>query len=132
MKHVVKHVLDTCPDDMQFFNDMYDKTLLERLNALVNTPFARVEYNTAVELLKVAAALAAAIAAAALLRLLLLLVLLLPPSTLPILLLPPSILLLHLSPLGHGGSPGRMLAGSCVRDARNEGRAGGRLTGRGD
>jgi asparaginyl-tRNA synthetase len=52
VKHVVKHVLDTCPDDMRFFNDMYDKTLLERLNALVNVPFARVTYAEAVELLK--------------------------------------------------------------------------------
>jgi asparaginyl-tRNA synthetase len=52
VKHVVKHVLDTCPDDMRFFNDMYDKTLLDRLAALVDTPFARVTYADAVELLR--------------------------------------------------------------------------------
>ena len=52
VKYVVKHVLDVCKEDMQFFNDMYDKTLLERLNALVNTPFARVEYAEAIELLQ--------------------------------------------------------------------------------
>jgi len=52
VKYVVKHALDTCPEDMKFFNDMYDKTLLERLNALVTTPFARVTYSEAVELLQ--------------------------------------------------------------------------------
>ena len=31
----------------QFFNDMYDKTLVERLKALVDTPFARVTYHDA-------------------------------------------------------------------------------------
>ena len=52
VKHVVKHVLHTCPDDLQFFNDQYDSTLLERLNALVSTPFARVTYTDAVKLLQ--------------------------------------------------------------------------------
>ena len=52
VKYVVKHVLDTCADDMHFFNDMYDKTLLERLTALVETPFARVTYSDAIDLLK--------------------------------------------------------------------------------
>ena len=37
----------------QFFNDMYDKTLLERLKALVDTPFARVTYHDAILLLQV-------------------------------------------------------------------------------
>jgi asparaginyl-tRNA synthetase len=50
VKYVVKHVLDTCPEDMQFFNDMNDKTLLERLDAVVNTPFARVTYPEAIQL----------------------------------------------------------------------------------
>jgi asparaginyl-tRNA synthetase len=52
VKYVVKHVLDTCPEDMQFFNDMNDKTLLERLDAVVNTPFARVTYTEAIKLLQ--------------------------------------------------------------------------------
>jgi len=52
VRFVVRHVLETCPEDMQFFNDFYDKTLLERLRSLVDKPFARVSYGEAVELLQ--------------------------------------------------------------------------------
>jgi len=52
VKHVVKHALETCPDDLAFFNSFYDKTLLTRLNKLVEQPFARVEYSEAVSLLQ--------------------------------------------------------------------------------
>ena len=31
---VVKHALETCGEDLAFFNQMYDKTLLERLKDL--------------------------------------------------------------------------------------------------
>ncbi|MFQ8833072.1 MAG: asparagine--tRNA ligase [Ruthenibacterium lactatiformans] len=42
---------ETCPDEMAFFNQFFDKTLLERLNALINSDFARVSYTEAVEIL---------------------------------------------------------------------------------
>jgi len=52
VKHVVKYAMETCPDDLAFFNSFYDKTLLDRLDNLVNKPFARVEYSKAIELLQ--------------------------------------------------------------------------------
>ncbi|EKX34562.1 asparaginyl-tRNA synthetase [Guillardia theta CCMP2712] len=52
VKFVVKHALETCGEDLAFFNQMYDKTLLERLKDLVEKPFAKVSYSEAVELLQ--------------------------------------------------------------------------------
>ena len=51
VKSVIAYVLETCPDEMAFFNQFFDKTLLERLNALINSDFARVSYTEAVEIL---------------------------------------------------------------------------------
>ena len=52
VKYVIGYVLEQCPDEMAFFNQFFDKGLLERLDALVNAEFARVSYTDAVELLK--------------------------------------------------------------------------------
>lgn len=52
IKSVVGYILETCPDEMAFFNQFYDKTLLERLNALVGSDFARVTYTDAVKILE--------------------------------------------------------------------------------
>ena len=46
----------TCPDEMKFFNDFYDKGLLERLRGIVDSDFARVTYTEAVEQLQKAQA----------------------------------------------------------------------------
>ena len=51
VKSVIAYVLEPCPDEMAFFNQFFDKTLLERLNALINSDFARVSYTEAVEIL---------------------------------------------------------------------------------
>ena len=52
IKYVVKHVMTTCPDELKFFNDRFDKTLLERLDNLVNNDFGRVTYTEAIRLLE--------------------------------------------------------------------------------
>ena len=52
MKFIIKYVLEKCPDEMNFFNSFVDKTLLDRLNALVNAEFGRITYTEAVEILK--------------------------------------------------------------------------------
>ena len=52
VKSVVRDVLERCPDEIAFFNQFFDKTLSERLHALVNSEFARVSYTDAVEILK--------------------------------------------------------------------------------
>ena len=52
VKSVIAYVLEQCPAELAFFNQFFDKGLLERLNALVNSEFVRVSYTEAVELLK--------------------------------------------------------------------------------
>ena len=49
IKYVIREVLEKCPDDMAFFNEFFDKGLLDRLNALVEAEFAHVTYTEAVE-----------------------------------------------------------------------------------
>lgn len=51
LKYVIRAVLKECPDDMQFFNKMIDKGIIETLNHIVETPFERITYTEAVEIL---------------------------------------------------------------------------------
>lgn len=51
LKYVIAYVLEKCPDDMEFFNNFVDKTLLERLNNIVNSEFGHVTYTEAVDIL---------------------------------------------------------------------------------
>lgn len=52
VKYVIGYVLEQCPDEMAFFNQFFDKGLLERLTALVNAEFVRLSYTEAVKLLE--------------------------------------------------------------------------------
>lgn len=52
IKYVLRFVMERCPDEMKFFNDFYDKTLLERIDNIINSDFARVTYTEAVEMLE--------------------------------------------------------------------------------
>lgn len=52
IKYVIKYVLDTCPQDMAFFNKYFDNSLIERLNNLVNAEFGKITYTEAVDILK--------------------------------------------------------------------------------
>lgn len=52
VKYVVKHVLDTCKEDLEFFGKFYDKTKLESLERLANEPFARCSYRDAIKYLQ--------------------------------------------------------------------------------
>jgi asparaginyl-tRNA synthetase len=52
MKYIVSYLLETCPDELAFFNKFMDQGLLERLNAFVNTPTAQVTYTEAIEILQ--------------------------------------------------------------------------------
>ena len=52
VKYVVGYVMQTCPDDLAFFNNFVDKGLLERLRALCDADFARMSYTDAVALLE--------------------------------------------------------------------------------
>jgi len=52
IKYVVKHILETCPEEMKFFNSFYDKGLIERLTNLAHSEFGRVSYTEAVKILE--------------------------------------------------------------------------------
>lgn len=52
MKYVLSYVLETCPDEMKFFNDFYDKELLERLYFIIHSEFGHVTYTEAIEILE--------------------------------------------------------------------------------
>ena len=52
IKHIINHVLKTCPDEMQFFNSFVDKGLLERLDFVRSSDFGCVTYTEAVEILE--------------------------------------------------------------------------------
>ena len=52
IKHIIKTVMEKCPDEMAFFNAFVDRGLAERLTHVANSDFGRVSYTEAVELLK--------------------------------------------------------------------------------
>ncbi len=52
IKSVIRAVLDRCPEELKFFNAFVDKGLLERLEHVASSDFARVTYTEAVELLR--------------------------------------------------------------------------------
>jgi len=52
LKSVLKEVLETCPNDMQFFADRIDSEVLTRIETVINKPFERLDYTEAVEILQ--------------------------------------------------------------------------------
>lgn len=51
IKYVISYVMEHAPEEMNFFNSFVDKGLIERLNNVVNSDFAKITYTEAVELL---------------------------------------------------------------------------------
>ena len=56
IKYCVRWALDNCQDDLEFLNKMIDKTLLERLNHVVNEDFVRLPYTEGIKILEKAVA----------------------------------------------------------------------------
>ena len=52
LKYIINYVLENAPEEMAFFNNFIDKGLLERLQHVANSDFARVTYTEAVEILE--------------------------------------------------------------------------------
>ena len=52
IKYVLRYVLEQCPQEMKFFNDFYDKGLIERLQNLIAADFGQITYTEAVKLLE--------------------------------------------------------------------------------
>ena len=52
LKYVLKAVLEERPDDMAFFQQRVDKTVIDRLNSVINTEFVRLDYTDAITILE--------------------------------------------------------------------------------
>jgi asparaginyl-tRNA synthetase len=52
LKYILKYTLEQCPEDMQFFDQLISPGLIERLQQVINTPFERVTYTQAIEILE--------------------------------------------------------------------------------
>jgi len=51
IKYLVRYALEHCIDDLKFLNEMYDKELIERLQSVCSTDFARLDYTEGIDIL---------------------------------------------------------------------------------
>ncbi|NJR67088.1 MAG: asparagine--tRNA ligase [Leptolyngbyaceae cyanobacterium CRU_2_3] len=52
LKHIFRYVLEHCPEDMEFFNQRIDDSVLTTADNIINNEFARVTYTEAIALLE--------------------------------------------------------------------------------
>jgi len=52
LKYVLNYLFEHCMNDLEFFDKFIEKGLLERLKHIVETPFERITYTQAVEILE--------------------------------------------------------------------------------
>ena len=52
LKYIFKYVLETCPEDMEFFNQRIDNTVLATADNIINNEFERITYTEAIKLLE--------------------------------------------------------------------------------
>ena len=52
LKYVLKYTLEKCPQDMEFFDKFISNGLVARLQHVIETPFERLPYTEAIEILK--------------------------------------------------------------------------------
>jgi len=52
IKNIIKEVIDKCPDELKFFDERFEKGLIEKLNNVINNSFEILDYTKAIEILK--------------------------------------------------------------------------------
>ncbi|MDR1725547.1 MAG: asparagine--tRNA ligase [Bacteroidales bacterium] len=52
IKYLVSYALENCKDDVEFLNNMYDNSLIERLRFVVENKFVRLRYEEAINILQ--------------------------------------------------------------------------------
>lgn len=52
LKHIFNHVLEKCPEDMEFFNQRIDNSVLATAENIINNQFERLTYTDAIKLLE--------------------------------------------------------------------------------
>ena len=51
IKYLTRHAMDECKEDMDLFINFVDKSLLKRIDTILNTKFGRISYTQAIEIL---------------------------------------------------------------------------------
>ncbi len=49
IKYIIRDVLEKCPDEMRFFEERFEKGLLDKLTGVINSDFAIVDYTQAIK-----------------------------------------------------------------------------------
>lgn len=52
VKYIIRHVMNTCPDELAFLNNFVDKGLIDRLNNVESNEFVRLPYTEAIKILE--------------------------------------------------------------------------------
>ena len=52
VRYCIEYVMKECKEEIAFFNEMIDKTLIERLHAVLNSKFRRMTYTEAIGILE--------------------------------------------------------------------------------
>lgn len=52
VKYCIRHVMDTCPDDLELFNKYVEPGLLDKLNNILDNGFARITYAEAIDIMQ--------------------------------------------------------------------------------
>ncbi|MBR4099940.1 MAG: asparagine--tRNA ligase [Clostridia bacterium] len=52
IKHIINSVLEKCPSELEFFDRLFEKGLIEKLKSVVSNDFAVMTYTEAIEVLK--------------------------------------------------------------------------------
>ena len=52
LKYVIKYLLENCPEDMAFFDQLISEGLIKRLSHVADSPFERLPYTDAINILK--------------------------------------------------------------------------------
>lgn len=52
VKYCIRHVMNTCPDDLELFNKYVEPGLLDKLNNILDNGFARITYAEAIDIMQ--------------------------------------------------------------------------------
>ena len=52
LKHIISYTLEKLPEEMKFFDEFVEKGLIERLQKVLNSNFARITHEEAIKILK--------------------------------------------------------------------------------
>ncbi len=52
IKNIIKEVIDKCPDELKFFDERFEKGLLDKLNNVISNSFEILDYTDAIDILR--------------------------------------------------------------------------------